>query len=124
MYNHSCTSNLCMHTATLWKDKIFMHPKQRSHVGTTHSFDKAYITRSVKITDYHTDFFFSPWQYAYESTAGRIDIFLSVWKPQGFSTPGRGKKKQMMGIFSEPYCLPYPLLETRGWREQKFPQSE
>lgn len=34
------------------------------------------------------------------------------------------KKKQIMGIFFKPYCLTHHLLETRGWREQKFPKSD
>lgn len=70
-----------------------LYAERCSHAGTIHSFEKPYITRRVKITDYRLGFFFPP-QYVHESTTGKTDIFLPVWKARGFSTPWRGKKNQ------------------------------
>lgn len=63
-------------------------------------------------------FFFPPLHYVYESTAG-TDIFLSVWKPQGFSTPCRGKEETNNGYFL--WTLP---LNTSPARNKRLERTE
>lgn len=90
------------------------HPsKSCSHAGTYPSFDKTNSIRTVKIPHCQTDIF--PPQYVYESITGRNCIFLLIWKPQGFSAPCRGKKKQLMSIFSEPCCLTQETGKNRNF---------
>lgn len=51
---------------------------------------------------------------------------FSFWSGnhRGFQPHAGEKKKQIMGIFSEPCCLTDHLLDTRDWKEQEFPQSK
>lgn len=118
-----------MQTAALWKDDTlsFIHAAM---LVPFPALTRSIIIRIVKIPHCQTGIF--PPQYMYESTTGRNYIFLLIWKPQGFSAPCRGKKPQIMGIFSEPCCLMgifsepclHHLLDTRDWKEQEFPQSK
>lgn len=100
MCNCSYTSNFCMHTATLLKDDTCMHPKWCSRVGTIHSFDETYVTRRVKITDYHR------WLFFFFSSA--VTVWKYYWEnwhlPFSLETTGvfntvQGKKETNNGYF-------------------------
>lgn len=108
LYQQSLQADCC--TMEGW----YLHPsKSCSHAGPFPSFDKTNSIRTVKIPHCQTDIF--PPQYVYESTTGRNYLFLLIWKPQGFSAPCRGKKKQLTGIFSEPCCLTEETGKNRNF---------
>lgn len=62
-------------------------------------------------------FFFSPWQYAYESTTGRIDIFPFSLETTGVFNPRQGKKETNDGYFLWTLLLNIP--PTRNKRMER-----
>lgn len=116
------TRNLCMETAALSKDETlsFIHPKSCSHAGTFPSFDKTSIIRIVNIVK----LVFFLHSVCTKALLGEIIFSFLSGNHRGFQPHAGEKKKQIMGIFSEPCCLTHHLLGTRDWKEQEFPQSK